>query len=354
MGALSNTWGLAREKHQFLDWQWLTGCRFTDSAVYGNALGNARHRRSHLVDVLSRCGYLFHHEELIQYMPLLYQGWDFFKRTLISFRANQGILLAGAIAYYTLLSIIPLFTLLIVALSHLIDEQELLHIVRNNLSLIFGERATLLTEQMHVFLENRHTVGTIGFAILIFFSSIAFTVLENAMSVIFFHRVKIHRRHFLISAIIPYLYILLLGLGILLITLISSALSVWNGRVVTLLLWTVELDNVTGGILYIVGILGLSLLLTSFYMVMPVGNISWRHAMMGSVCVAVLWEITRHVLVWYFSTLSMVNIIYGSLTTAVLALVFLEVAAIILLFGAQAIAECERTERRDDNEGMHT
>jgi uncharacterized BrkB/YihY/UPF0761 family membrane protein len=89
-------------------------------------------------------------------------------------------------------------------------------------------------------------------------------------------------------------------------------------------------------------------------MVMPVGNISWRHAMMGSVCVAVLWEITRHVLVWYFSTLSMVNIIYGSLTTAVLALVFLEVAAIILLFGAQAIAECERTERRDDNEGMHT
>lgn len=287
-------------------------------------------------------------------MLLILKGLHFLKRTLISFRANQGILLAGAIAYYTLLSIIPLFTLLIVALSHLIDEQKLLHIVQSNLSLIFGKQASQLTQQMQVFLDNRHTVGWIGFAILVFFSSIAFTVLENAMSVIFFHRVKIHRRHFLISAIIPYLYILMLGVGILMITVISGALSVWHGQVLTVFLWTVELDSVTGGILYLFGILGLSLLLTSFYMVMPVGNISLRHAMMGSVCVAVLWEITRHVLVWYFSTLSMVNIIYGSLTTAVLALVFLEVAAIILLFGAQAIAECERTEPRAEDEGMHT
>ncbi|MEZ5449515.1 MAG: hypothetical protein R3E89_11185 [Thiolinea sp.] len=67
--------------------------------------------------------------------------------------------------------------------------------------------------------------------------------------------------------------------------------------------------------------IGLTLLMTSFYMVMLVGNISFlRHALLGSICVAVLWEITRHVLVWYFSTLSMVNIIYGSLTTAILAL----------------------------------
>lgn len=283
-------------------------------------------------------------------MSPIYAGLRFLKRTLVSFRANQGILLAGAIAYYTLLSIIPLFTLLIVALSHLIDEQELLQIVQNNLSLIFGDQAALLTQQMHIFLENRHTVGWIGLVILVFFSSMAFTVLENAMSVIFFHRVKIHRRHFLISAIIPYLYILVSGVGILLITVISGALSVLHGQVITVFFWTLELDSVTGGILYLFGIIGLTLLLTSFYMVMPVGNISFRHALMGSFCVAVLWEITRHVLVWYFSTLSMVNIIYGSLTTAVLALVFLEVAAIILLFGAQAIAECERNDQRDDGE----
>lgn len=269
----------------------------------------------------------------------------FIKRILTSFRANQGILLAGAIAYYTLLSIIPLFTLLIVALSHLIDEQELLEIVQSNLSMLFGSQAYTVTHQMHVFLENRQTVGWIGLGVLVFFSSMAFTVLENAMSVIFFHRVSIHRRHFLISAIIPYGYILVAGISILLITIISAGLDLLQGEVVTVLFWSWEFNSMTGSVVYITGMISLTLLLTSFYMVMPVGTIQFRHALVASFCVVVLWEITRHILVWYFSTLSMVNIIYGSLTTAILALVFLEVAAIILLLGAQAIAEYEYLER---------
>ena len=45
---------------------------------------------------------------------------------LRAFRANQGLLLAGAVAYYTLLSIVPLLILLMIALSQLIDEGELL------------------------------------------------------------------------------------------------------------------------------------------------------------------------------------------------------------------------------------
>lgn len=269
----------------------------------------------------------------------------FLKLVFINFRKNQGILLAGAIAYYTLLSVIPLFTLLIVAGSHLIDEHHLLDIVQSNLSQIFGGQAQAITSQMEIFLDNRQTVGWIGLVSLLFFSSMAFTVLENAMSVIFFHRVRVERRHFLVSAIIPYLYIAVLGVSILLITVISSALHLLDDQVVTLLIWQLELNHVTSGILYIIGIAALTLLLASFYMVMPVGTIPFRHALIGSFCVAVLWEITRRVLVWYFSTLSMVGIIYGSLTTAIIALLLLEVAAIILLFGAQIIAEYQRLER---------
>jgi len=55
-----------------------------------------------------------------------------------------------------------------------------------------------------------------------------------------------------------------------------------------------------------------------------------------------LWEITRHVLVWYFGTLSQVGVVYGSLTTAVAVLLSLEIAATLLLLGAQIIAEYER------------
>ena len=47
--------------------------------------------------------------------------------------------------------------------------------------------------------------------------------------------------------------------------------------------------------------------ITSVYLVMPVGQLSLRHALIGGVTAAVLWEITRHVLVWYFATLSQIG-----------------------------------------------
>jgi len=91
--------------------------------------------------------------------------------------------------------------------------------------------------------------------------------------------------------------------------------------------------------------------------VMPVGGITFRHALLGGVTATVLWEITRRGLVWYYSTLSMVNVIYGSLGTAIVLLLTIEVAAIILLLGAQVIAEFERSKgilAHDKDSGFQT
>lgn len=57
---------------------------------------------------------------------------------------------------------------------------------------------------------------------------------------------------------------------------------------------------------------------------------------------AVLWEITRCAVVWYYAVLADVNLIYGSIAAPVVALPTLQAAAVILLLGAQVIAELER------------
>jgi uncharacterized BrkB/YihY/UPF0761 family membrane protein len=74
----------------------------------------------------------------------------------------------------------------------------------------------------------------------------------------------------------------------------------------------------------------------------PVGRPTFRHALVGAIAADLLWEATRHVLVWYFATLSQVSVVYGSLTTAIIVLFSLEALATLLLFGAQLIAEYER------------
>ena len=85
----------------------------------------------------------------------------FLIRVLKGFRANQGVLLSGAVAYYTLLSIVPLFTLLLIGLSHLVDKQQLETIVSTNLELVVpGYSAALISEIDH-FLAHREVVGTI-------------------------------------------------------------------------------------------------------------------------------------------------------------------------------------------------
>jgi membrane protein len=72
-----------------------------------------------------------------------------------------------------------------------------------------------------------------------------------------------------------------------------------------------------------------------------------RHALIGGIAVRLLWEAIRHILLWYFSTLSVGVVVYGSLATTIVGLLSLEIASIILLLGAQVIAEYERLQDGD-------
>ena len=268
-------------------------------------------------------------------------------QTLKAFRANQGLLLAGAVAYYALLSIVPLLILTVIALSYVIDQAELLVTLGRYLEWLVPGQSQSIVAELTNFLDHRGVIGWVLLATMIFFSSLAFTVLENAMSVIFIHRVANSRRHFLVSALLPYCYILFLGLGVLLVTLVSGSLQAMGQESVDFLGYTWSLGGVSGVLLYLLGLGGEIFVLTSVYLVMPVGQLSLRHALIGGLTAALLWEITRHVLVWYFATLSQVGEVYGSLTTAIAVLLSLDLAATLLLLGAQVISEYERVGEAD-------
>src|ERR1035438_3740620 len=126
---------------------------------------------------------------------------DFLLRVWRNFRRNQGFLLAGAVAYYTLLSIVPLSILGLIVLSHYIDKGMLIHTLSTYIEMIIPGYATTLTEQAGIFVEHGRSVGAFVFLAMLFFSSIAFSVLESAMSVVFSHRFRGPRRRFLLSAI---------------------------------------------------------------------------------------------------------------------------------------------------------
>lgn len=269
----------------------------------------------------------------------------FIVQTLKAFRANQGLLLAGAVAYYTLLSIVPLLGLTVIVLSHIVDQAELISTLGRYLEWLVPGQSKPVVQELRTFLEHREVVGWVLLVTMLFFSSLAFLVLEKAMAVIFLHRFGVRHRHFLVSAVLPYCYILLLGFGLLVITLVSGSLQAIGSESIDFLGQVWSLGGLSGALLYLLGVAGEIFVLTSIYLVMPVGRPSLRHALIGAVTAAVLWELTRHLLVWYFATLSQVSLVYGSLTTSIVVLLSLEIGATALLLGAQVISEYERVGR---------
>lgn len=265
-------------------------------------------------------------------------------QVLRAFRANQGLLLAGAVAFYALLSIVPLLILVVIALAHVIDRDVLLATLRRALEYVVPGQGEAVVVELRAFLDHRQVIGWVLLVTMLFFSSLAFKVLENAISVIFLHRVAERRRHFIVSLLLPFGYIAFIGAALFVGTLVLADLVTIGGANLILLGHSWSLSGLSRFLIYVASVIGEVLLISAICYFMPVGRLSAQHALIGGASAGLLWELIRPALGWYFGTLSEVSVVYGSLTTAIIVLLSLEVAATLLLLGAQVIAEYERID----------
>ncbi len=258
------------------------------------------------------------------------RSFQFSRRVLRHFLRNHGILLAGGVGYNVLLSAIPLLALLGVALTHVVPESQLLEVMRIQARHFAPGHADLLLDAVRAFLDSRDVIGLIGIPVLLFFSSFAFRMLEDSIAIIF-HQPDTPHRSFWVSAVLPYAFILVLGMGLLTLTLIFGLASAFYER--------------PGFVIYPLSFVSVFIMFSAIYKVLPIVHIAPRRAVIGGLVAAVLWEGTRMLLMYYMINISFVNVIYGSLATIIVVLISLEVGAVILLLGAQVIAELEQSAR---------
>src|SRR5574337_660470 len=93
-------------------------------------------------------------------------------RTLRSFSHNQGLLLAGAVAYYALLSVVPLLIVSVIALSYVVDQTELLGTLGRYLEWVVPSQSRAILADVTAFLKNGITIGAVLLATMLFFSSV--------------------------------------------------------------------------------------------------------------------------------------------------------------------------------------
>ena len=261
---------------------------------------------------------------------------DFFLR-------NHGLLLTAAVAYNMMLSLIPLSAVLMVIFSHFIDGTLLLETITAEISLIAPGFVPTLTEVLTGFLRTRELIGWVGGISLLLFSSLAFRVMEDAIAIIFHRPIQPLKRKFWVSALMPYLFILIVAGGLIVITAVNAVIDAQDQKNHQFLGIDALLHQHVNHLIYLIGVLGLVLLFTLFYKIMPVAKVSFRRALAGGLTATILWEIVRHLLVSYYTKISVVNVLYGSMATIIIVLLTLEAVALILLLGAQVIADLQRS-----------
>ncbi|WP_163557413.1 YihY/virulence factor BrkB family protein [Halomonas sp. NO4] len=271
---------------------------------------------------------------------------SFLWRVLTAFLRNRGILLAGGVGYNILLSIVPLFALLAVLLTQVVDEQTLFNVLSVQARHLAPAHAEVLLDAVRTLVDTPEVIGLFGILVLLVFSSFAFRMLEDALAIIF-HAPDAHvGRSVWVSVLLPYVFMLVLGAGLLALTLLVTLAGALNSLWLALFGSDLPLAGLSETALNLFSFGGVFILFSAIYKVLPLVRIALRRAVVGGFVAALLWEGIRLLLVFYFANLSLVNAVYGSLATLIVVLLSLEVGAIILLLGAQVIAELEHNARR--------
>jgi membrane protein len=259
------------------------------------------------------------------------------------FLHNHGLLLTAAVAQNMMLSLIPLSAVLLVLFSAFLDPAMLLETISYEVALLSPGFAPTVAEVLTGFLDSRELIGWIGGITLLFFSSMAFRVIQDSIAIIFHRPVPTLKRRFWVSVMVPYLFVLIVVAGLIAITVLNAIINTQRQREYAILGMGLPEDGIMNFIVYLIGVCGLVLLFTLFYKIMPVARISFRRALAGGLTATVLWEGVRYLLVVYYTKFSAVNVIYGSMATIIVVLLTMEAIALILLLGAQVIADLQRS-----------
>ena len=251
------------------------------------------------------------------------------KRKLIQkFFADRGTHLAAMIAYFALLSLVPLIFLTLSLLGFAGQQSESSRLVRVLGHVFPGSSVDSIIKAVDEIQSNATTLGIIGGLILIWTSLSLFSVLESAFNIVYGRP----NRSFLHGKALA----LLLMIGSL-FTLIISLLAGSVGNALLMRYAGGVLGNVYVAFSFslLVSFGGLLLFLLTVYYVLTNVRLSLRDVMPGALTAAVILAISFQALPIYLRAVSHELVALKALGAPVILLVWLYVMANVIVFGAE-------------------
>lgn len=270
-------------------------------------------------------------------------AWDILWEARGAFIKDGCMNLSAALAFYTILSLIPFLFLIVSAAGYLLGSSDEAHqMVIAFMERFFPQASGLIFKEVKEVSHRAGVLGWVGILSMIWTASVIFSSLEFAMGVVF--RVE-QRRKFWKSRLLALSMIPGSSVIFLLSLLVTAFTGVRGSYGFKVLEWELSRSALFGFLVgYLLPYLVLALAFTSVYRIIPNTSVSFRHAMVGGGSCAFLFELAKHFFTWFISRSSQYNVIYGSLEAIVILVVWVFYSSIILLFCAEVVSAYRRRD----------
>jgi membrane protein len=274
---------------------------------------------------------------------VLAAAWDILWDAVKNFQANGNTNQAAAISLYAMLSLIPLFILTMLVAGYIFSsypniQNELIEKIRG-FHPYFSES---LLSQLGPIEQKKQLLGWVGIISLVWSSAMIFSAVETAMNMIFRSRAQ---RNYIVSNLLAIAMIAMgwavgvasVGITYMSTTLATQPLLFSKGFMIIPFLYVTLFRFILPYLLTVA-------FFTIVYKIIPTGKVSWSGALTGAAIFSALMEIAKHFFAWYMSDDKKYNLIFGSLETVVILVLWVFYVALILLFCAELISSYQRRD----------
>ncbi|HSR11961.1 MAG TPA: YihY/virulence factor BrkB family protein [Thermodesulfobacteriota bacterium] len=272
----------------------------------------------------------------------LKQVWDIFDEARRAFLRDGCMDMSAALAFYTILSLIPFLILVISAADFILGSERAQEMAVSFMARFFPQASTLIVHEVKEISRGAGLLGWAGFFTMIWSARAVFTSLETSIGTVF--RVG-QRRGFTKSSLLALSMIPGSGLIVLLSLFVTAFADFGRYYDVRLLGWSFAHSALFE---FLVGVffpyIVLALAITALYKMVPNTAVAFHHAVAGGASCAFLFELAKHFFTWQVSQSGQYGLIYGSLETMVIMVIWVFYSSTILLFCAEVVSAYRRRD----------
>ena len=253
-----------------------------------------------------------------------------FWQSIKSFAKNNNSSVAASLAYYSLFALVPLLLLLFFTLSFFITSSKA---VMNRLTLLISQfipyYSDTILKEVYALARHKGIWGLLSMVALLWASMPLMGTLRTA----FFDIFKVEERPSFLKTKLLDMSIILLTLSLLVGVSFSNVtfkkFLILQGSAV---LYDITSYCLTAAIMFL------------FYLVFAPARVSLFYILAGSVVTTFLWSIIRPVFGLFLSYNPQYGCTFGSLKALFIIIIWIYYSFIVLLFGAEVIANLRRKD----------